>query len=112
MTMNEMTTTIEPVIEKARLRVPPAQRFSGPQHVFDLLPLAEQLLNEVHEATSGHRQMTIFRHEGTTIMLLAFEAGSQLADHKANGLVTMQVLSGAFTVEAQDEDSPVDKAQW
>jgi quercetin dioxygenase-like cupin family protein len=50
--------------------------------------------------------MTIFRHDATTMVLFAFEAGGKLADHKANGLVTIHVLDGALTIETQGEAGP------
>jgi quercetin dioxygenase-like cupin family protein len=102
--MNEetvTTTTIEPIGSGARLRQAPSTRFSGSQHVFDLVELSANLLNEDHSGANGHRQMTIFRHDATTMVLFAFEAGGQLTDHKANGLVTIHALDGALTVEAQ-----------
>jgi len=101
--MNEPTVTNKPTATGARLREAPATRFSGPQHVFDLLQLSAHLLNEDHLGAEGHRQMTIFRHDATTIVLFAFEAGGRLADHKANGLVTIHALDGALTVEVQGE---------
>lgn len=99
--MNEITTTMEPTLE--RLRVAPATRFGGPQHVLDLLDLSAHLLTERHAGSNGHRQMTIFHHEATTTVLFAFEAGGTLADHKAEGLVTIHVLDGSLTVVAESE---------
>ena len=96
------TTTIEPMGSGTRLREAPSTRFSGSQHVFDLVELSTHLVNEDHQGANGHRQMTIFRHDATTMVLFAFEAGGQLKDHRANGLVTIHALDGALTVEAQD----------
>ena len=113
--MNEPTLTNEPTITGERLREAPATRFSGPQHVFDLLQLSAHLLNEAHLGANGHRQMTIFRQGTTTMVLFAFEAGGRLADHKANGLVTIHALDGKLTVEAQGEAgeaSEAGKAGW
>ena len=99
--MNEPTVTNEPTT--TRLREAPSTRFSGPQHVFDLLEMSAHLLNEAHLGANGHRQMTIFHRDATTIVLFAFEAGGTLANHKANGLVTIHALDGALTVKAQSE---------
>jgi quercetin dioxygenase-like cupin family protein len=104
--MNEPTalepTALEPTA--TRLREAPTTRFSGPQHAFDLLQMSAHLLNETHVGANGHRQMTIFHRDATTMVLFAFEAGGTLANHKANGLVTIHALDGAFTIEAQSED--------
>lgn len=85
----------------ARLREAPATRFSGPQHAFDLQQLSAQLLAEAHPGEHGHRQMTVFHGDATAMVLFVFEDGGTLADHKANGLVTIQVLDGALTVIAE-----------
>ena len=114
--MKQQTATIEPTIAdepagmpvETRLREAPATRFSGPQHFFDLTQLSAHLLNEAHLGTNGHRQMTIYRHDATTMVLFAFEAGGKLADHKANGLVTIHALDGALTIEAQSETGEAD----
>jgi quercetin dioxygenase-like cupin family protein len=99
--MNQPIATLEPTAP--RLREAPAARFSGPQHAFDLLQLSAHLLNEAHVGANGHRQMTIFRHDATTMVLFAFEAGGALANHHVNGLVTIHALDGALTVEVQSE---------
>lgn len=96
----------------ARLRESPTTRFEGPQHFFDLLDLSAHLLNEAHVGANGHRQMTLFRHDATTIMLVAFEAGGEMADHQANGLVTIHVLDGALRVEAQSEADERGESGW
>ncbi len=89
--------------ESSRLREAPSARFSGPQHAFDLLDLSAHLLNETHLGANGHRQMTIFHRDATTMVLFAFEAGGKMNDHQANGLVTIHVLDGALSVEAEGE---------
>ena len=103
--MNEESVTItpiEPIGSGTRLREAPSTRFSGSQHVFDLVELSAHLLNEDRPGANGHRQITIFRHDATTMVLFTFEVGGQLTDHKANGLVTIHALDGALTVEAQE----------
>ena len=86
-----------------RLREAPSARFSGSQHAFDLRDLSAHLLAEAHPGAEGHRQITILRHETTTMVLFVFEAGGALANHRASGLVTIHVLDGALRVEAESE---------
>ncbi len=95
-----------------RLREAPAKRFSGPQHAFDLLQMSAHLLNEEHASVSGHRQMTIFRHDATSIVLFAFEGGGKMADHRANGLVTIHVIDGALVVEALNRTVEGEDSGW
>jgi quercetin dioxygenase-like cupin family protein len=86
-----------------RLREAPAERFAAPEHLFDLNALGEQLRGEPRGARDGHRQMTIYRHGAVTMVLFDFEAGGQLHDHKANGLVTIHALQGALSVRTPQE---------
>jgi quercetin dioxygenase-like cupin family protein len=102
--MNAFTLSAAFTSTPERLRESPAARFDGPQHFFDLAELSTHLLQEAHAGVSGHRQMTIFRHDATTMMLVAFEAGGAMTTHQANGLVTIHVLQGALRIEAQSED--------
>lgn len=83
---------------QSRLRAHPAERFAGPEHVFDLERIFETLQREAPEGQHGHRQITVLRHGQVTMVALAFEAGATLADHAAKGLVTIHVLDGALTV--------------
>lgn len=86
-----------------RMREPPVERFAAKEHLFDLNVVGEQLRNEPRGARDGHRQMTIYRHGATTMVLFDFEAGGELRDHKANGLVTIHALQGALTVRTPRE---------
>lgn len=76
------------------LRQPPRERFAGTEHLFDLEAAAEALAREPAGERDGHRQITLFREDGVTVILFDFEAGGYLRDHSAAGLVMVQVLSG------------------
>jgi quercetin dioxygenase-like cupin family protein len=84
-----------------RLRRPPAERFAGTEHVFDLTEVARQLRAEPHPAKDGHRQMTIFHQGGASIVLFDFEEGGRLVDHVADGLVTIHSLAGLIEVKTR-----------
>lgn len=100
--MNHNQTT-EPTETNQRLREHSAVRFSGPQHLFDLQQLTAQLQAEAHPGQQGHRQMTIFHQDVTTIVLFAFEAGGHWDTHQTIGLVTIQILEGTLMVTAQSQ---------
>jgi quercetin dioxygenase-like cupin family protein len=85
-----------------RLREHPDSRFAGEQHVFDLSQVAARLREEEHPATRGHRQETVFRHGAVTLALFVFEAGGELPEHQADGLVTIHVLDGALAVGTEE----------
>lgn len=85
-------------------RTPPRERFLGNEHLFDLDAETRRLRTEPGEARDGHRQITLFRGGGISIVLFDFEAGGRLKDHAADGYVTVHVLSGEIemaTAEAE-----------
>lgn len=91
-----------------RQRQRPAERFHGSEHLFDLNAEAEKLLQEPGGARNGHRQITLFRRAGLSLVLFVFEEGGYLVDHRADGFVSVQVISGdiQMTTEHGMRDVP------
>jgi quercetin dioxygenase-like cupin family protein len=89
--------------QNERLRLAPIERFAGDVHSFDLNETLQKLRAEAHAGPSGHRQITIFHRAPVTKVLFAFEPGGELADHAANGLVTIHVIDGQLTVRAAEQ---------
>jgi quercetin dioxygenase-like cupin family protein len=81
-----------------RLRRAPAERFAGPEHLFDLNAVADGLRSEAQPVRDGHRQITLFRRDDFALVLFDFDAGGVLSDHKAEGYVAIQALSGSLRV--------------
>ncbi len=90
--------------EETRLRRAPVEQFAGTEHVYDLAEIAGQLRAEPHPATDGHRQMTIAHHGSVALVLFDFEEDGRLADHVADGLVTIHVLAGHVQVKTAEGD--------
>lgn len=90
--------------QQERLRQAPMERFAGTEHAYDLAGIAAQLRAEPHPATDGHRQMTIAHHGPVALVLFDFEADGRLMDHVADGLVTIQVLTGHVQVKTVESD--------
>ena len=84
-------------------RTPPRERFAGGEHLFDLAVEGQRLRDEPGDARDGHRQITLFRGGGVSIVLFDFEAGGQLKDHAADGYVTVLVLNGAIRMATAAE---------
>jgi quercetin dioxygenase-like cupin family protein len=85
-------------------RTPPRERFAGHEHLFDLSAEGDRLRAESQQARDGHRQITLFRADGISIVLFDFDAGGFLKDHAADGYVTVQVLSGDIRMTTATED--------
>jgi quercetin dioxygenase-like cupin family protein len=87
-----------------RLREPPADRFAGATHAFDLVEWLTRLRAEDHPSKDGHRQITLLHHPPVGHVLFAFEPGGSLDRHLARGHVTIHVLEGRLLVEAEGRD--------
>lgn len=89
--------------ELERLRQRPSERFAGSEHLFDLGAEAAKLRAEPGPVRNGHRQISLFRKGGVTLVLFDFEAGGLLRDHEADGYVTVHVLFGAIEMTTSDQ---------
>jgi len=89
----------------SRLRAPPSERFSGSEHVFDLKDVIKELKaeNDPHSELKDHKQITVYKRAGVTVILFTFAPESGLANHKTKGLVTIHVLKGNLEVKTAQE---------
>ncbi|HET8777757.1 MAG TPA: cupin domain-containing protein [Candidatus Limnocylindria bacterium] len=85
-------------------RRPPRERFVGTEHLFDLDDESERLRAEHGGQRDGHRQITLFRGGGVSIVLFDFEPGGWLKDHAADGYVTVHVLSGELHMATAEHE--------
>ena len=86
-----------------RLRQHPEERFDPPQLQINLQDVAARLRNEPTAEYGKHRQETLYRYGPLTIALFVFEQGASMAQHKAEGVVTVQVLQGRLRMSADGE---------
>jgi len=85
-------------------RRPPRERFVGTEHLFDLDAEGERLAAENGGMRVGHRQITLFRGGGVSIVLFDFERDGWLKDHAADGYVTIEVLSGELRMSTAEHE--------
>ena len=93
----------EPTPQDARLRQHPQERFAVPQIQIDLQTEITRLRSEPQAGERGRRQETLYRGGGSTIALFAFDRFTELPEHKANGIVSMHVLSGCLKITAAEQ---------
>jgi quercetin dioxygenase-like cupin family protein len=89
-----------------RSREHPETRFAPLQHVFDLRSVVRELAET--PARRGHRQKALYRHGRLTVALFTFEQGASLADHVADGVVSISVLDGQVRVQSGGEEHVLD----
>ncbi len=97
--------------EQPRLREHPVERFEGEQHFLDLNTAAENLKNEPHPATDGHRQIAVYHYGPVTKVLFVFDKGGALEKHSAKGVVSIHVLHGALSVTAGEKTNVLKAGQ-
>lgn len=85
-----------------RLRQHPEDRLASPVQLVNLAAAAQRLRAEQHDPVAGHRQIAIVRHGGATLILFVFEADGLLKEHRADGAIMIQVLTGRFQVGVGD----------
>jgi quercetin dioxygenase-like cupin family protein len=88
--------------DSTRLRPHPEERFGPPQHLIDWEAAARELAAEPPHA-NGRRQKTLYRHGPMSVALFLFDAGAKFPEHRAEGVVTLQALSGRLTIQAEGE---------
>lgn len=86
-----------------RLRTHPKDRLAPPVQHVDLAAAAAALRAEPHAPVAGHRQLTLVRRGPVSIILFIFEKGGFLKEHRADGEVTIHLLSGSIEVSAGGE---------
>jgi quercetin dioxygenase-like cupin family protein len=89
--------------QSERLRPHPEERFLPPAQAFDLEQAARALRAEPHAAVEGHRQIAVFRRGPVTLLLFAFDADGVLKEHRTEGVVTIQALTGRLVVVVDEE---------
>ena len=94
-----------------RLRQHPDQRFESAVHQLDLSTSAGALLAEPLPPNRKHRQETLYRRGPVTVALFIFERGASLPQHLAEGVVTVQVLSGRIKMNTEERTHELSAGQ-
>lgn len=89
--------------DSQRLRQHPDLRFASPQLQFNLEATAAKLREELNAGEEGRRQQTLYKHGGTTISLFVFQRLTRLRPHRAQGVVSIHLLTGHLQVTAEGQ---------
>ena len=75
----------------------------APLVTMDLGSFTEQIRNEQAWKESDRNAITVFKTNGMRIVLIALHKDAEMAKHKADGMISVQVLEGQilFTTEEQ-----------
>lgn len=86
-----------------RLRPHPVERFSSPQHPYNLGVAIARLKEEMRSGEAGHRQQSLYKHGGTSISLFLFGRLTRLPPHRVDGVVSIHVLKGHLRIMAEGQ---------
>ena len=84
---------------EATRRRPHTSSMASPFLEFDLTSEVDRLHRESTWNT-GQNARTLIKYDDLRVVLMALEAGAKIPAHKANGRITVQVLSGHIRLNA------------
>ena len=84
---------------EATRRRPHTSSLASPFLEFDLIAEVDRLHRESTWNT-GHNARTLIKYDDLRVVLMALKAGSRIPEHKANGRICVQVLSGHIRLNA------------
>lgn len=86
-----------------RLREHPRERLAAAVRKIDVAGEAARLRAEPHPPVAGHRQVVLVRRGPVSVVLFVFQADGFLPDHRAEGEVLIQLLTGRLQITAAGE---------
>lgn len=66
--------------------------------------LGDEIARFAPDAPSGRRSETLLKTPTLRVVLVTMRAGTELHEHSAPGVITIQMLSGAFVVSVAGEE--------
>lgn len=84
---------------------------SSPLVEMNLNELIKQLLSETTWADSDRNSVTLFKSETMRIVLVGLHENAELLPHKANGVISVQVIEGKIEFTAKKQNTHLAKGQ-
>lgn len=84
---------------------------NAPLVKMNLYEFIEQIKNETPWTDSDRKSVTIFKSETMRIVLIGLHENAELKPHKANGVISVQVLEGKINFVTEQQTSLIEKGQ-
>lgn len=81
----------------------------APKVHIDLPACINQLKEESSWSDSDRNSLTVFKSDTMRIVLIGLHANAELKPHKANGVISVQVLEGTIRFSADQQTSTLNK---
>lgn len=78
-------------------------------HELDLEAAADKLVQRL--AGHGRQTESLAREAGVSVIMMAMEAGDNLKEHAADGVVAVQLLRGRVSLSASDETFELERGR-
>ena len=83
----------------------------APMVEMNLYEFIDQLKNEKTWVESDRNSITIFKSETMRIVLMGLHENAEIKPHKANGVISVQVLEGKMDFTTEQKSSQIEKGQ-
>ena len=84
---------------------------NAPLVEMDLNEFIQQIKDETTWADSDRNSVTIFKSETMRIVIIGLHENAELKPHKANGVISVQVLQGKIQFTAEQQITQLEKGQ-
>ena len=84
---------------------------NAPLVEMDLNKFITQIKKETTWSESDHNSITIFKSDSLRIVLLGLHENAELKTHTANGIISVQVLEGKISFQAEQQTVVLEKGQ-
>jgi quercetin dioxygenase-like cupin family protein len=84
---------------------------NAPLVEMNLNKFIEQVRNETTWTESDRNSLTIFKSDTMRIVLMGMHENSELKSHKANGVISVQVLEGSINFITEEQQVLIEKGQ-
>lgn len=84
---------------------------NGPLVEMNLNEVIKQIKSETTWADSDRNSVTLFKSETMRIVLIGLHENAELKPHKANGVISVQVIQGKIAFIAEQQHNHIEKGQ-
>jgi len=97
--------------EATALRPLGDRMIDAPLVTFDLFSFSEQIRKEKKWKKTDRNAITVFKTNGLCIVLIALRKGAEMIKHKADGLISIQVLEGNMQLNTDEQSVSLGQGQ-
>jgi len=112
LTTNKLHNIMENQSNDATPQRPDGERILNATLVeMNLNEFIRQIKSETTWADSDRNSLTIFKSETMRIVIIGLHENAELKPHKANGVISVQVLEGKIEFTAEQQSTQIEKGQ-